>query len=894
MSEVLGTIRRETRRAFASNKVLKDEDRNRRLAVNESSACRLPLIYANNDYLLTKDDAWTSFQIPQKRWGFLNRDERKQYFYDANTFFAKVFPNDKESSGKIIVTNRVHTADEWEDSVVEAYKKTASPAFAQYVAASKTQIERSEFFDREVYLFSRLGNRGDNAGWVGFLRQFLEFWATGADMDDHQPDLEEQEAWDVQSASMVDTLSSSWVEAQPATRRRVEWLIRHLDAAGLPTPEVAPADAAEWGAGELRTTLASYTQEVELGSSASGQDKFKCLKIDGPTGTSYAAYLPLSHIRPSIAYSMHWMHHASTLPFPVDIFTDFECIDPERAERDIERPATDAEAQEDEDREAGVRPDDIVLSQQQGLRQAKKDIRMNREPIVYWQSVFCVYDQDKDTLLSKVNRLIKHYRDIDFELVCPRDDQRELFYQSFPGSKLTMGDWLHRTKTQYLAAAMPWLTSTVGDTGSRRGLYQGYTIVKGQKGVPVFYDLQNVVDAEGKAPTEAVAGFPGSGKTVSRGLKTALEDALRGVTQIIWDPKGDFLSLVRWAKQMRLDPSKVKLIDLYNPNSSVSLDAIALAEVDPEKGIDERSSGAMNVLSALCREFTNAHQQGSRDARYLLRSAVDRVIDEADANGTVAKMELVLQTIELWGKKDFTTFPDDVPEERVSEWATLCIQMARQLRGVQKSTLGRFLFLDPESAGSMKITQGDMVIFVALKMQTTEPGEEPTDSTLVADVISGQMTDYIRSLLHILPDEVPKAAVFDEWHVIRRVGRAQSLLDWMKRMGRSKRCMVRQMSQSANDFDHGSLSTVWCAQVPDDDEAEAACDLLGIEASDMNKALLKSLGKGQFLFRDVHGRVAHVQVDIWDSWLLERFDTSPEAKVRLIAELQNEGIMAAA
>ena len=108
-------------------------------------------------------------------------------------------------------------------------------------------------------------------------------------------------------------------------------------------------------------------------------------------------------------------------------------------------------------------------------------------------------------------------------------------------------------------------------------------------------------------------------------------------------------------------------------------------------------------------------------------------------------------------------------------------------------------------------------------------------------------------------------------------------------MGRSKRCMVKQMSQSALDFDGGSLSTVWCGYVENEKEALASCDLLGIERSQANVSMLMNLKAGQFLFRDVHRRVAHVQVDIWDPWLLDRFNTQAAAKAKIAEELARQG-----
>ena len=887
---LLQDITNDTKRVLGASKVLKEEDQYRRLAVNERKGFRLPIVYSNNDYLLTSNAAWSGFAVANKPWGFLDQSARRSYYYAANALFSRIFPSDKETAGHLILTNRVYTADDWERNLLARYASTASENFARYVKASRKVVEQREFFEREVYLFTRLGARGETGGIRGFMRSLVEFFAVGANMDDSQPELEEQKFWSTQAASMVDTLSNSWLRAEPVHRRRVEWLTRHLDTPGLPTPDVAPADEEEWDAGYWRTVLASYTEEVPLG--VSGKNRYHCVEFTAPTGAgkSYAAFLPVNHIPSALHFEQNWIHHASNLPFPVDCSLHFEIIDPDRAEKDLQRPITDAEAQEEEDREAGVRTDDATQLQQRGLRQVKADVQMSRKPLAYWQAVFAVYDTDKEELLSKVAHIIKHYKDIQFELVCPNRDQRELFYQTFPGSDVLVDDWWHRTETEYLAASGPWLTSSVGDREESAGLYQGHTIVRDangtpQKGVPVFYDLQNVVDDEGRAPTEAITGFPGSGKTVSRGLKIAHEDALRGITQFVWDPKGDFLPLKRYAADMQLDPRKVKLVDLYDPNNSVSLDAMAIAEVDPAKSIDERETSAIDVLFSLCSDYISNPNEGLK-YQSVLRQAVTEVLKN-DSPETPASMQAVLDRIDMWRAHDYSS--SDVAESRQDEWSEYCRMLSNHLHQLQGDTLGRLLFRNPNEAGTVKITEGDLVIFVALKMQVTEPNETPTMKSRISDIISGLMTDFIRSLLFTLPDEVPKSLIFDEWHVIKRTKRAESLVDWLKRMGRSKRCMVRQMSQSASDFTKGSLSTVWCGYAQNDEEAAASCDLLGIEASQANISMLKSLQAGQFLFRDVHGRVAHVYVDIWDDWMLEKFNTSAAAKAALAEELLREG-----
>lgn len=892
----IDNVIRDTKKALSTGKLLKSEDSFRRLAVNERKGYRLPVVYANNQYFLTKTAAWVGFAVPNRPWGFLAQDARRSYFYAAESIFSRIFPSDKESAGHLRVTNRVYTADEWEAQLLERYQESSGTSFRSYVSESRKSIEQSEFFERECYLFARIGDRGNRSGVEGHVVDALETLMVGAGLDDSQPDPAEKKRWADQSTSVVDTLSTSWLGAEPIHRRRLEWLTRHNDTPGLPTPDTSPADETEWGAGEWRTVLASYTEQVHLG--VNGKHRYSCVAFDAPTGdgVSYAAYLPLSMIPNGIFGERNWMHHASSLPFPVDIDLHFEVIDPDRAEKELDRPINEAEAQQQEDADAGVRGDDTTAMQQEGLRDVKTRVRMNREYVTYWQAVFCVYDTSKEELLSKVVKLIKHYKDIQFELVCPRWDQRELFYQSFPGAEVMVEDWIHRTDPKYLAAAQPWLTSNVGDRDDSHGLYQGYTIVRDangapHKGVPVFYDLQNVVDDEGRAPTEVVCGMPGSGKTVSRGLKIAHEDAMRGITQFVWDPKGDFLPLKAYARIMGLNPDKVKLVDLYNAEASVSLDVFGIAEVDPENKIDERESSAIDVLQQLCFELIADAQSGS-SYKSVIQSAVTAVLRNEAAGGPAATMKGVVKVIEKFRGGDFSDMKNPPRDSRKESYMDASQMLVDYLEGLQRDTLGKLLFRDPTEAGSIKIEQGDLIIFIAIKMKTTEIGQQPSRTTIISDVISGLMTDFIRSLLFVLPDYVTKSLIFDEWHVIKKTSRADSLIDWLKRMGRSKRCLVRQLSQSANDFSTGSLSTVWCGYVDNAEEAMASCKLLGIEQSPANIQLLMGLGKGQFIFRDVHKRIAQVQVEIWDSWLMDKFNTSAAQKEKIAKELASRGEIA--
>lgn len=913
----IGGVINDFRRTRMTRKDMNAEDAVSSLAVNEAQGFRLPISYGNDSFLLSDKAAWTGFQIPSKPWGFLDQEATISYWRSAEQVFSGVFPADKGNQGQILVTNQVYSPDDWEQALVNRHKRGATESFAPFIRATRQAIAAREFFERETYMFVRLGDRGNHQGVRGLLRKGMEYMMLGNGLEDTQPDDEEIADWADQADTVSDALSSSWLDALPINRRRVEWLVRHIDSPGLPTPEtIESADGDPWGIGWWRTVLSSYTRQIDLGRVAS--KRHKAIEFDSPVGEgkTYAAFLPLSYIPAKVAYNRNWMHHAASLPFPVDVSLRFEVIDPDRATRLIQRPINQAEAQAEEDHDAGVRQDETTQIQQESLREVKTEVKMGRKPIARWQAVFCVYDTDKEELRTKITQLIKHYADIQFDLVNPPLDQRELFYQSFPGGEIEIEDWIHKTSTAYLASAQPWLTSTVGDKDNS-GLYQGYTVIrdaknKAKKGSPVFYDLLNVVDDEGRAPTEAVAAESGYGKTVSRGLKSAYEDYHRGITQFIWDPKGDFLSLVRYAEWMRLDPKKIKLINLQDPKTSVSLDPFGIAEVDftdPTNILDDRKSSAMDVLSTLLRKQLTG-EDNSLVGDQMLQRAVDRELEKEEGLPLELVMELrnnasdrelnaepcmqgIMATLKEWGQED-----SDIPVQTdyASRARFMAGAMAETLRTQASATLGKLLFRRPSQSGSLNIEQGDLVLFCAINMTTTEPGQEQSQKTLLPDIISGMMTDYIRSMLYILPDHYTKSATFDEWHVIKRSARADALVKWLRRMGRSKRCMVRQLSQSALDFynpndpqsSRTSLATVWCGHVNSDDEAAASCDLLSIEPSRANLNTLKGLGKGQFLFRDAFDRVAFVQVEILDDELLKRFATDAKAKEETLLQMRQE------
>ena len=1188
----LSTVLSQATRRARALKGIRNEDDARLVSKSDAGPCRLPIVFSNDSFFLTRDGAWTGMRIPTKSSGFLSARARQEYYRSAQKVFAKDLPKEKENAGQILVTNRVVSMDEWETQILDPtskYNPNLTSGYQAYVREARRNIEASSFSQPETYLFVRQGSRG-GTGVTKIVNQVVDLVLAGAGMDDSQPDKEEVSYWEPQAANLRRTLSSTWLQAQPVTRRELEWVVRHQDMPGLPTPDVSPSDEQEWGAGAWRTALSSYTEEIPLG--IINRRRYYGLRVDGPTGagTSYVAFLPIASIPQAVRYDANWLDFASKTDFPVDINLHFEVIGAAAVERQLDKATETAEAQLDEAADVGAQ-DSVTATQHAQLDQTRTQMAMNKSPMVYWQAVMSVYADDRETLLDRISSLIQHYNAIHFELVCPDKDQRELYFQSFPGAPVTLDDWFHRTDTQFFAACQPWLSQAIGNSVDIPGDYQGYSLEVDssgnlKRGRPFFFNLFSVVDGQGKAPTEGVVASPGAGKrlplttpilredgtwttmgdlrvgdriwsthgptavtrlspikedapalrmvfddgttqvcdpehrwtfmgpdalswpvpdqnepdgalsglltssdpedtttpeqlatlagdsqraedylraserlrsdgsgqfrmrdlcrevledrgvdtsacgititaqeartlldegralslpladpltlpeaagrpdaldapalarlvtagsassadvesaltwpehdrrrlleavlgdpeglaadddvvealatlaaatatgvvtspgriratgstsrrlvaiepvpsvpmrcitvdspdhlylagtrllpthnTVSRGLKPVHEDALRGVTQYVWDPKGDFRPLFNSARELMLDPDKVRLIDLGDPKVSISLDAFTVAEYDPDNLIDSRESSAREVLRLLAREQTSNENPAAITYRGVIDQAVSAVIEAEKTTQVAPTMQGILAVLRDW--REEINLPPFRREEKKENFIDAVEDLLRQYEAIARDSMGRLLFLDPSQGGSLDVEEGVLTIFVAMKLKTTDPGEEQTPTTVVGDTIAAMMVDYIRSLLSRLPIPVQKSATFDEWHVIKRTKRADALVDWLRRMGRSRRCAVRQMSQSAKDLSASSLACVWIGWSTEETEAEASCDLLGIEKTTANVETIMHLNKGEFIFRDGFGRLARVFVDFWDTSVLEIFRTEAMAQ----------------
>ncbi len=98
-------------------------------------------------------------------------------------------------------------------------------------------------------------------------------------------------------------------------------------------------------------------------------------------------------------------------------------------------------------------------------------------------------------------------------------------------------------------------------------------------------------------------------------------------------------------------------------------------------------------------------------------------------------------------------------------------------------------------------------------------------------------------------------------------------------MGRSKNTALVLVSQNAGDLLNeqvtNCISAVFAFRSSERAEVGDVLSLLGVEVSDEHAAVLRSLGNGECIFRDLDGRAGRIVVDLISDDLRRWLDTNP-------------------
>jgi hypothetical protein len=793
---------------------------------------RLAVRYFDDRILLTDNAAWAYFRLPTVSYEFTTAEERESLATSITIALAGIRMQDAEIHLRI--AHRTYPAAEWARSLDGT--SDGGPGWRAYLEEMYAHVWAKDFWTKEVYLGVRLGPRGVGAQLSGgAFKQLFGLYKRSEEVlglrDDAVPD-KEIARWTEQAERLGRTLGGSALFARHASSTELAWLFQHAASGALTDPPPSATPRRTWGTGEIEALVE--------GTIVNGRSSLRMVQ---PHGSSHAAYLSFARFPDMMAFpdGEPWLHFADALPFPVEVSARMKLVPPAKASKDVSRKLAHARDMDQHIREAGAEAPIALAEQIDAARMLEHGITKERLPFVYGWHRLIVSAPTEELLQQRVDAVVEHYRDLGIDIVCSTGDQFSLFCESLPGDRIRVNAYAQRQPLRTIAGGMPTATVDLGDRtdethGGWIGPYIGETL--GRARSIVHFDPL-VATARNRPTAVAITGEPGGGKT-TLALLLLYQMALRGVTIAAIDPKGDAESLVellrrrgRRARILPLGSAAPGLLDPFSFGDDLATKKTMATET------------LRLLLPRMSEERESAMIQAVGTVANQPRPSLGKVVDHLDAAADPASKNL-----------------------------------GAVLRSMSEMSLARLCF-DP-SGGERIDTASWTTVFTLAGLTLPDVAisrEDYSYEQRLSVALMYLVSQFARRLMHGLDRHLPKAIFLDEAWAITQTPEGAKLVPEVSRMGRSRNTALILVSQNAGDLLNeqvtNCLSSVYAFRSTERTEVGDVMALLGVENSEEHKAVLRNLGNGECIFRDLDGRAGRIGVDLVSEELLRWLDTNP-------------------
>ncbi len=623
----------------------------------------------------------------------------------------------------------------------------------------------------------------------------------------------------------------------------VQWLVRRAFCRGLGEPLLdelhEPRALMFERNGEAM--LAPLEGDVMRWMDGFVEHRGRTLKVESELGTSWQAQLVVGALPEQLVFpgarAELMFAPAESLPFGIDLSLNARFLPNELALRITRRRIQDADQimRAESDGEQGV--SDLAYERTQEARDLLGHLQASsRPPLLRATLAIAIGAEDEQELEERVEMCRRSYGDI--RLHRPLGDQLQLFLQHLPAQRTRVAGYDDTLTTEQVAAMMP---AAAHIAGSLTGFYLGYTLSGSRQ--PVRFNLSEGSDGD-RNTTILSVGALGSGKT-TLDQKLKYEGFLLGARVIDCDPKGDH---------------RFHLLDEVAPHTEcVTLrpDPALRGVLDPLRVAPEhlRQDTAVSFL----RDLLPGRAEPAWETAVV--GAVDRVLRHS-------REPTCLEVVRALRDGD-----------------EIDAQVGRTLEVYARSGLTQLGFADPEV--KLPPVGHKQVTYLPIRdLPGPEPGV-PRSEYSQAERVGEQIVRLIAMFaMHLMSAERGRLKLFsfDEgWRLLGDpAGRA--LLASLQRMGRSELAVPIISTQLVTDTLIGEreslenlIGATFVFGMRSEAEAARALTLLGLDPNSrrMRQSLLE-MEAGRCLFRDHHGRVEAIQVDVVVPSLLKAFSTTPD------------------
>jgi len=792
---------------------------------------RLAIRYFDDRVLLTDTHAWAYYRLPSVCYEFTSPEEREALATNITVALAAIRMQDAEVHLRI--AHRPYPAVDWATGLDAT--SDGGPGWREYLDQIYQHVWAKDFWTKEIYLGVRLGQRSMRAQLTGGL--FTQFF-TSYRAAERTPGMEDETVpageigkWTEQAERLGRALTASALAARHARSREVAWLVRHTLMGSLNDPPPSAARRRRWGPCEVEQL---YEGQVHNGRTL--------LRLEHVEGESYAAFLSFSRFPDLMSFpdGEPWLHYADLLPFPVEVSSRMHLISPAKASKDVGRRLAHARDMDTHIREAGAEAPIALAEQIAAARMLEHGITKERLPFVYGWHRLIVTAPTRDVCVRRVEAVTEHYRDIGIDLVNSTGDQFSLLTESLPGERVRLSSYVQRQPLYTIAGGMPTATVELGDRIADGvgwiGPYIGETL--GRARSVVHFDPM-VAAARNRPTAVAITGEPGGGKT-TLAMLLIYQLALRGATIAVIDPKGDAESLVEFLSK---SGRKARVLPLGSAAAGL-LDPFSFGD-----DLAEKRTMATETLRLLLPRM-------SEERESAMIQAVGAV-----AGGQRPSLGKVVRHLE---------------ESDNPAWKNLGAVM----RSISEMRLARLCF--SPSGGQQIDAEGWTTVFTlgGLTLPDTTTGRDDYSyQQRLSVALLYLVSQFARRLMNSVDRTAPKAIFLDEAWAITSTPEGAKLVPEVSRMGRSRNTALVLISQNAGDLLSeqvtNCLSSVFAFRSSERGEVANVLSLLGLEPSEEHKAVLRSLGNGECIFRDLDDRAGRIGVDLVSEQLRDWIDTNP-------------------
>ena len=635
---------------------------------------------------------------------------------------------------------------------------------------------------------------------------------------------------------------AEFVPVREARSVELQWLVRRAFCRGVGEPDVDGLHEPRALVFERNglAVLSPLEVDVMRWCDSIVEHRARCLRIEAEGGTSWQALLVLGALpartRFPGARAELMFAPPESLPFAIDLSLNARFLPNELALRIARKRVQDADQifRAEADGEQGA--SDLGYERTQDARDLLAHLQApSRPPLLRATLAIAIGALDEHELERRVEACRRAYGEI--HLHRPLGDQLELFVQHLPGQRTRIAGYDDTLTTEQVAAMMPTAAHAVG---SERGFYLGHTLTGSRR--PVCFNLREGSDSDRNATILSV-GALGSGKT-TLAQKLKYEGFLAGARVVDCDPKGDH----RFHLLADVAPHVESLTLRPDPSLRGMLDPLRVAPAHL------RQDAAVSFLRDLL--------PGRADPAWetAVVAAVDRVLARS-AEPTC--LEVVRALRDAGGVDE---------------------QVARALEVYARSGLTQLGFADPDvtppRVGARRVTY--MPIRDLPGPEPGTPRSEYSQAERIGDQLVRLIAMFAMRLIGSERDRL-KLFSFDEgWRLLGDPA-GRGLLTALQRMGRSELAVPIISTQLVSDALIGEreslenlIGATFVFGMRSDAEARRALALLGLDGDDRRaRQALLELDAGRCLFRDHHGRIEAVQVELVVPELLRAFSTTP-------------------